>query len=44
VLRLDEGRFPLMDSHGQERVGQQRLVPALVVRAGEVYAGRSLAL
>jgi len=37
VLRLEEGRFPLIDSHGLERIGQQRLVPALVVRAGKVY-------
>src|SRR6266508_3243422 len=38
VFRLDEGHFSLIDSHGQERVGQQRLVPALVVRAGKVYS------
>src|SRR6266545_4180257 len=37
-LRLDEGHFSVIDSHGQERVGQQRLVPALVVRAGKVYS------
>jgi len=38
VFRLDEGHFSLIVSHGQERVGQQRLVPALVVRAGKVYS------
>jgi dihydroorotase len=39
VFRLEEGRFPLVDSRGQERVGRQRLVPALVVRAGKLYPG-----
>jgi dihydroorotase len=38
VFKLDEGRFPLVDSHGQQRIGQLRLAPALVVRAGKVYS------
>lgn len=38
VFALQEGNFPLTDSHGQVRMGHQRLVPTTVVRAGKVYA------
>jgi len=34
VLELQEGDFELWDTHGQVRIGKQRLVPAVVVRAG----------
>lgn len=37
VFALEEGRVELMDSHGQVRIGRQRLVPTMVVRAGNVY-------
>ncbi len=37
VFDVQEGRFPLADSHGQVRTGRQRLVPTTVVRAGSVY-------
>ncbi len=40
VFDLQEGRFELMDSHGQTRVGRQRLVPATIVRSGKVYQTR----
>jgi dihydroorotase len=38
VCDLQEGRFELSDSHGQVRMGRQRLVPGTVVRAGKVYS------
>lgn len=34
VLRLDEGRYRLVDSAGEVRHARQRLVPVAVVRAG----------
>ncbi len=37
VFDLQEGRFEFMDSHGQTRLGRQRLVPVTVVRSGKVY-------
>lgn len=37
VFDLRDGRFEFGDSHGQTRVGRQRLVPLTVVRAGKVY-------
>ena len=37
VFRLEEGSFPLVDSHRQERLGRQRLVPAVVVKGGRRY-------
>ncbi len=37
VFDLEEGRFEFGDSHGQVRLGQRRLVPRQVVRAGKVY-------
>jgi dihydroorotase len=37
VFDLQQGRYELRDSHGQVRVGRQRLVPTSVVRAGRVY-------
>jgi dihydroorotase len=36
VFSIEEGQFALMDSRGQVRTGSQRLVPSLVVRAGQV--------
>jgi dihydroorotase len=39
VLRLEEGSFELLDCHQQARLGRQRLVPEVVVRAGSVYTG-----
>lgn len=38
VLDLEEGAFPLWDSHGELRTAERRLVPGTVVRAGRVYA------
>lgn len=35
VLRLEEGRFPLMDSAGTVREARRRLVPIATVRAGQ---------
>jgi dihydroorotase len=37
VFDLQEGNFELRDSHGQIRIGKQRLAPTTVVRAGKVY-------
>jgi dihydroorotase len=37
VFDLREGEFPLVDSHGERRMGRQMLVPQTVVRAGRVY-------
>lgn len=37
VLALEEGAFPLVDSHGEQRVAERRLAPKTVVRAGRVY-------
>ncbi len=39
IFELQEGPFELRDSHGQARIGRQRLVPTTVVRAGKVYRG-----
>jgi dihydroorotase len=41
VFERQEGRFEMPDSHGQIRVGRERLVPEVVVRAGKVYRGGS---
>lgn len=38
VIDLEEGAFPLWDSHGELRTAERRLVPGAVVRAGRVYA------
>ena len=37
VFALEEGSFPLVDSHGQQRLGRQRLAPVAVVKAGRPY-------
>lgn len=37
VLDLEEGAFPLVDSHGEQRMAERRLAPTTVVRAGRVY-------
>ena len=37
VFERQEGQFELPDSHGEIRVGRERLVPELVVRGGKVY-------
>jgi dihydroorotase len=37
VLDLEEGAFPLWDSHGELRTAERRLEPHLVVRAGRIY-------
>jgi dihydroorotase len=37
AFALLEGRFDLRDSHGEVRIGRQRLVPRTVVRGGRVY-------
>jgi dihydroorotase len=37
VLALEEGRFPLVDSHGETRWAPQRLIPHVVVKSGRQY-------
>jgi dihydroorotase len=37
VLDLQEGAFRFVDSHGEERTGNLRLVPTAVVKAGTEY-------
>jgi dihydroorotase len=37
LFELREGEFQLVDSHGQVRVGRQKLVPVTVVKGGKVY-------
>lgn len=37
VCELEEGRFPLLDSAGDERQGRWRLLPRAVIRAGRQY-------
>jgi dihydroorotase len=37
VFDLRDGQFAFADSHGEVRIGRQRLVPQTVVRAGKVY-------
>lgn len=39
VFDLQEGEFPLEDSHGEVRLGRQRLVPATVVKSGKRCSG-----
>jgi dihydroorotase len=38
VFAVEQGNFPLVDAHGNQRTGTQKLVPTTVVRAGKVYA------
>ena len=40
AFELQDGEFPLEDSHGEVRTGRQQLVPKVVVRGGRVYRGR----
>jgi len=37
VFDMEQGEFDFYDGHDQCRVGQQRIVPSTVVRAGSVY-------
>jgi dihydroorotase len=37
LFELRDGEFQLADSHGQVRVGRQKLVPVTVVKGGRVY-------
>jgi dihydroorotase len=37
VMALEEGSFDYEDAHGQHITGRQRFVPALTLRAGEVW-------
>jgi dihydroorotase len=37
LFELRDGEFQLADSHGQVRVGRQKLVPITVVKGGRVY-------
>jgi dihydroorotase len=39
VFDLEEGAFDLIDSKGDRRVGQRRLIPRTVVKAGKIYEG-----
>jgi dihydroorotase len=38
VFDLRPGRFDLIDSRGERRIGTQQLIPATVIRAGRIYA------
>jgi len=38
IFDLRTGAFELMDAYGETRIGEQKLVPALTVRAGKTYA------
>jgi hypothetical protein len=38
-MDLEEGSFDFVDSHGQVRVGHQRLVPRVVIKGGRIYEG-----
>jgi len=40
VLRLEEAPWTAVDSNRQQLTAQQRLVPVLCVRAGEVILAR----
>jgi dihydroorotase len=42
VFELQSGRFELSDSHGEVRIGQHRMVPTAVVRAGKVYQAEQI--
>jgi hypothetical protein len=37
VFALEEGSFPLLDSHRQQRLVSQRLAPVAVVKDGRRY-------
>jgi dihydroorotase len=37
LLELERGDFDLVDARGQVRSGQQRLVPIVVIKGGQVY-------
>src|SRR5207249_8273475 len=37
VFALEAGAFPLLDSHGQQRLARQRLAPVAVVKGGRRY-------
>jgi dihydroorotase len=37
VFRLQEGAFEFVDAHGNQRAGEQKLEPTLVVRSGKPY-------
>jgi dihydroorotase len=39
VFAHETGRFPLVDSHQQERQATERLSPQVVVKGGKVYGG-----
>jgi dihydroorotase len=41
VFKLQHGKFPLIDSYGEKRVGEQMLVPTHVVRSGDIILGSS---
>jgi dihydroorotase len=42
LFALEEGRFDLVDAHGETLVGQHKLVPRGVVRGGRVITGPRL--
>ncbi|MGH7355062.1 MAG: amidohydrolase/deacetylase family metallohydrolase [Candidatus Rokuibacteriota bacterium] len=41
VLGLEDGRFDFEDAHGEHMAGPQRFVPALTLRAGEIWWRRA---
>jgi dihydroorotase len=40
VFEYQEGSFEWRDSHGQVRIGRQKLAPITVIRAGRIYRGQ----
>jgi dihydroorotase len=44
VLHIAEGRFRFRDTRGEERVGDQKLIPVAVVKAGAIYGSASTAV
>src|SRR5262249_24054294 len=41
VFSLNEGRFELVDSVGEKRIGSRKLVPSATVKSGRIYGSAS---
>ncbi len=42
VFSLEEGDFELVDSLGEKRIGNRKLVPVATVKAGQIYGSASI--
>jgi dihydroorotase len=42
IFELQEGAFELEDCHGQTRLGRRRLMPEIVIRAGQRYQANDI--